>query len=89
MPGFFIVMDAPYYVYAIYSKSKNYIYVGITNCVQRRVNEHNLGYNKTTKPYRPFELLYQEKLGTREEARKREKYLKGGSGRKFLRKLIE
>ena len=87
--AFFIVMETPYFAYAIYSKSRNYIYVGISNDVKRRLNEHNLGYNKTTKPYRPFELIYQEKLDTREEARKREKYLKGGSGRKFLRKLIE
>ena len=81
-------MESPYYVYAIYSKSRNYIYVGISNNVQRRVNEHNHGYSKTTKPYRPFKLIYEEEFKSRIEARNREKYLKGGSGRKFLRKLI-
>ncbi|PJA97150.1 MAG: endonuclease, partial [Ignavibacteriales bacterium CG_4_9_14_3_um_filter_34_10] len=47
-----------YYVYAISSKNRNYIYVGITDNIARRINQHNKGYNKTTKPYLPFELIY-------------------------------
>lgn len=60
-----------YFVYAISSKFKNYIYVGLTNNVQRRVDEHNNGYNKTTKPYKPFDLISVEKYETRFEARSR------------------
>ena len=67
-----------YYLYAISSTKRNYIYVGITSNIERRLNQHNSGYNKTTKSYRPFELIYQEELGTRIEARKREKYFKSG-----------
>ena len=48
---------------------------------------HNSGYEQTTKPYRPFELLYTEKLETREAARAREKYLKSGIGKDFLRQI--
>jgi len=76
-----------YYVYAIRSLSLNYIYVGISNNVDRRLKEHNKGYNRTTTPYRPFKLLYKEKFDTRKEARVKEKYLKGGSGKEFLRSL--
>ena len=76
-----------YYVYAISSLSVNYIYIGISNNVERRLEEHNKGYNRTTKPYRPFKLIYIEKFETREEARVKEKYLKGGSGKKFLKSL--
>jgi len=47
-----------YLVYAIKSKTRNYIYVGLTNNIERRLKEHNEGFNKTTKPYRPFELIY-------------------------------
>ena len=46
------------------------------------------GYNKTTKPYKPFELILVEKYETRVEARSREKYLKCGIGKEFLKKLI-
>ena len=76
-----------YYVYAISSLTRNYIYVGISDNVKRRVEEHNVGYNRTTRPYRPFKLIYEEKFATRQEARAREKFLKGGSGKKFLKSL--
>jgi putative endonuclease len=75
-------------VYAIKSLIKNYIYVGLTNDIERRLNEHNSGNNKTTKPYLPFVLIYSEVVNTRIEARKREKYLKSGIGKEFLKKLI-
>jgi putative endonuclease len=78
-----------YYVYALRSVNRNYIYVGLTNDVARRVAEHNLGYNRTTKPYAPYLLIWEESFSTRVEARVREKYLKGGSGKKFLRSLLE
>ena len=52
------------------------------------MEEHNLGYNKTTKPYKPFMLLYKEECEDRIKARKREKYLKSGIGKEFLRKIL-
>jgi putative endonuclease len=77
-----------YFVYAIYSEIRNYIYVGLTNDISRRLKEHNLGYNKTTRPYRPFRLILSEKFETRLKARTREKYLKSGIGKEFLKTLI-
>jgi putative endonuclease len=53
------------------------------------LNQHNSGQNKTTKPYTPFQVLLVEEYSTRIEARVREKYLKGGSGKEFLKRLIE
>ncbi len=38
-----------YYVYAISSLERNYIYVGMTNNLDRRIGDHNKGYNRTTK----------------------------------------
>ena len=76
-----------WHVYAISSLSRTYIYVGISMDVDRRINEHNRGYEKTTRPYRPFKLIYTQSFSTRGEARAREKYLKGGSGKKLLKSL--
>ncbi|MBP9803140.1 MAG: GIY-YIG nuclease family protein [Candidatus Pacebacteria bacterium] len=76
-----------YYVYAIKSQEKNYIYVGLTNNLDRRFSEHNNGKNKTTKPYKPFKIIYTEKFETRIEARVKEKYLKSGIGKEFLKML--
>jgi len=61
--------------------------VGLTENLKRRIEEHNNGTNKTTQPYRPFELIYSESFQTRIKAREREKYLKSGSGKEFLKRL--
>jgi len=76
-----------YYTYAISSQTRNYIYVGLTADITRRLSEHNSGKNKTTKPYLPFILIYLEEHETRIEAREREKYFKSGIGREKLRKI--
>jgi len=74
-------------VYAIKSLKREYIYVGLSNNLERRLAEHNGGKNKTTKPYRPFRLIYSEELNTRIQARVREKYFKSGSGKEFLKNI--
>ena len=76
-----------YYTYAINSINRNYIYVGITNSVKLRINRHNEGKNRTTKPYCPFVLIYLKFFKTRSEARKHEKYLKSGCGKEYLKSL--
>jgi putative endonuclease len=76
-----------YYTYAIKSLTRNYIYAGLTDNVERRLNEHQIGKNKTTKPYRPFVLIYTETHNNRTDAREREKYLKTGVGKAFLKSL--
>ena len=76
-----------YFVYTIKSLKRNYVYVGLTSDLERRLIEHNNGKNKTTKPYIPFILIYSEKFETRAEARDKEKYLKSGSGKEFLKTL--
>jgi len=78
-----------YYVYAISSKSRKYIYVGLTNDIDRRFKEHNNGYNKTTRTYKPFILIYSEVFKTRKKAREKEIYLKSGIGKEFLKSLIQ
>jgi len=76
-----------YYVYAISSLGRNYIYVGLTDCVERRFNEHNTGQNKTTKPYLPFLLIFQQECSTRADARKLEIYYKSGIGKEKLKAM--
>jgi putative endonuclease len=74
-----------YYVYAIKSLIKDWIYVGITDNLERRLNQHNKGQNRSTKPYIPFVLVYFEEESDREFARLREKYLKTASGKRWLK----
>lgn len=74
-----------YYVYAIKSLERVYIYVGMANNVERRIDEHNKEKNRSTKAYKPFNLIYTEKCDTRIESRQRKKYLKSGIGKEFLK----
>jgi putative endonuclease len=74
-------------IYVIKSLTKKFSYVGFTNNIARRFEEHNLGYKKSTKSFKPFKLIYTEFVNTRVEARVREKFLKSGKGREFIKSL--
>ena len=76
-----------YFVYAISSINRNYTYIGITDNPDRRFMQHNNGHNRTTKPYRPFKIVLLEKFPDRPTARQREKFLKSGIGREFIKTL--
>jgi len=60
----------------------------MTYNVDERLKQHNSLENKSTKAYAPLELIYSEKFITRVEARKREKYLKSGIGREYVKTLL-
>ena len=77
-----------YYVYALKSVNHNRIYIGLTENLVLRVKEHNYGKTKSTKFYKPWVLFYSEELDSRKAAREREKELKSGFGREYLRKLV-
>ncbi len=76
-----------YYVYAIKSEKDGRIYVGLSYNLERRIFEHNAGYVFSTKGYRPWKLIYKEKVKDRKEARKREKYFKSGCGKELLKSI--
>lgn len=78
-----------YSVYAMASTVRRYIYVGLTNNMQRRFAEHQRGWNAVTKPYRPFIILHEEACSTRPEAREREKWLKSGVGKEWLHSKLQ
>ena len=59
----------------------------MTEDIIKRLERHNKGYERTTRPYKPFVLIHQESFATRAEARKREKYFKSGVGKEFLKSI--
>src|SRR5688572_29414331 len=78
-----------FFVYCLSSLWRSYLYVGLTDNLERRINEHQSGKNHTTKPYRPFEIIFSETFNTRKEARQKEKYLKSGVGKEFLKTIMK
>jgi len=71
-------------VYVLWSSKLNKRYVGSTENLKRRLNEHNKGANRFTKGGTPWILVYREEYSTRSEARRREIFLKSGVGRSWL-----
>lgn len=76
-----------YFVYILKNKNDQ-IYIGQTNNLEDRLKRHNSGTQKYTKNKGPFELVYCERYLTRSEAMGREKTLKSGQGREWIRKNI-
>lgn len=75
-----------YYVYVLKSTVVERHYVGFTTNVKKRLRQHNAGKTISTKPYRPYKLLFYEEFDTKEAALEREKFLKSGMGRTFINK---
>ena len=64
------------------------LYVGFTTDLQRRLTEHFHGESKATAPRRPFRLIFCEYFISREDAERREGYLKTTAGRKGLKLIL-
>ncbi|MDO5655301.1 MAG: GIY-YIG nuclease family protein [Flavobacteriaceae bacterium] len=73
------------YIYVLISEVDGRFYVGMTKNVENRLKEHNSGKTKSTKGFRPWKLFFSEEFESREIARKREKYLKSGYGKQWIK----
>ena len=78
-----------FFVYVLRSVVNNWFYTGQTENLNARLKQHNAGKTKSTKGYRPLELVYFEVCNSRKNALAREKFLKSGIGREFLRNEID
>ena len=73
------------FVYVIRSEVDGRFYVGMTKGIRRRIKEHNIGKTKSTKGFRPWKLFFTEKFDNWDDARRREKYLKSGYGKQWIK----
>jgi predicted GIY-YIG superfamily endonuclease len=64
------------------------LYVGQTDNLQDRLLRHERGNVRWTKGRLPVELVHREEFSTRTEALRREKALKTGYGRKWLKRKL-
>ena len=78
-----------YFVYVL-ENPKGKLYKGFTSNPEKRISQHNAndGFSSHTSKRGPWKLVYQEEFSTEKEARQREKFLKTGVGREFLKKQI-
>ncbi|MFZ1654954.1 MAG: GIY-YIG nuclease family protein [Candidatus Moraniibacteriota bacterium] len=77
-----------YTVYVLMDNSGK-LYKGVTNSLERRLQEHLSGKTRSTRALVGPRVVYQEKFSSFEEARRREVYFKTAAGRRFLKKTLE
>jgi len=75
-----------YYTYVLISDFDGEFYVGWADDLRARVDKHNDGQVLATQNRRPLRLVYYEACINKELAIAREKTLKTGFGRKYIRK---
>ncbi len=78
-----------YYVYVLRSLSSDFIYIGFTDNLKRRFEEHNNKQNLSTKHYVPFEIIHYEAYRNEKDAKRREEYLKCNRGKTTLKTMLK
>ena len=78
-----------HYVYVLKSKTSGKLYAGFTNNLRERFNQHNNNLSGYTKGRGPFELIYYEVCEDKFDALAREKYLKSGMGKRYLKNRLK
>ena len=78
-----------YFVYVLKSISTEQWYTGSTNDLRKRFKEHNNKKSTYTKYHGPYKLIYYEMCRNEQDARVREKYLKTGMGKRYLKNRLK
>ena len=74
-----------HYVYVIRSLKDSGFYIGYSVNLRKRIQEHKERFSFATSFRGPWRLIYYEAYLNQEDALGRERYLKSGSGRRFLK----
>ena len=78
-----------FYVYVLQSLHHDLIYVGCSENLKRRLQEHNSGRNISTKPYAPYRLIFYEAYLNGKDAKRREEYFKTTKGKVTLKQMLK
>lgn len=77
-----------YWIYILQSEKDHKYYIGSTANVEKRLDYHNRGLQRSTRHRIPFKLIYREELPNKTAALKREKQIKNYKGGQAFKRLI-
>jgi putative endonuclease len=77
------------YVYVLRSDKDGYWYTGYTHDLKKRFQQHKAGETPSTRHRGPWQLIYYEASINEDDARAREKYLKSGMGKRYIRNRLK
>jgi putative endonuclease len=78
----------PFFVYILYSLTKDKFYIGFTSNLEERINRHNQKSKGFTGHINDWEMMYSESFATKSEALAREKQIKSCKSRSKIQQLI-
>ena len=78
-----------YYVYVLQSLKDKQFYTGFATDLNRRISEHNQNQQISTQNRTPFRVIYYEWCLDKKDTIARERYLKSGMGKKYLRNRLK
>ena len=78
-----------HYTYVLFSEKDGKNYTGYTQNLKLRFEKHLAGKVESTKYRRSLQLIYYEACLNKEDALRREKYLKSFYGRQYLAKRLK
>ena len=78
-----------FYNYIIQSLKNDQLYTGFTSDLKKRINEHNQGLNLSTKRYKPWKIIYYEACVDKDDAMRREEYLKTTQGIRLVKRRLK
>jgi putative endonuclease len=77
-----------YYVYVLQSLKNARLYIGRTEDLKIRIGEHHAGKVWTTKRMLPMRLVFYESFLSKQDAVRRERYLKTTKGKSTLKMTL-
>jgi putative endonuclease len=89
MPGNNTSQAVFFYTYILHSRKDREHYIGYTQDLPRRLEEHRGSKSFATQYRLPVDLIYYEACLNESDAKQREKYLKSTAGRRFLAKRLK
>ena len=78
-----------FYTYVLQSQKDMKFYTGFTQDLKLRFEQHESGKVESTRDRRPLKLVYYEACINKEDAIKREKYLKTYNGKFYIKKRLK
>lgn len=78
-----------HYIYILRSEKDNKLYTGATADLQNRLKQHNNNQVTYTKNRGPFKLIYYEVCTNQQDSYAREKYLKSGMGKRYIKNRLK
>ena len=78
-----------FYNYILKSEQSGRMYTGYTVDLRKRFKDHNEGKSTYTKYRGPYKLIYYEACLDEKDAKARERYLKSGRGKRFIKSRLK